>query len=103
RSVMDFYKIPLSELIVVHDDLDIDFGKFKIQTGIGPKVHNGVNSIEDHMGSKEFVRVRIGINDPQAREVGFSGEEFVLQNFTEAQLTCLTEDIFPEINNELIK
>jgi len=46
RKVMDFYKLGIGEVVVVHDDLDIAFGEYKIQKEKGPKVHNGLKSVE---------------------------------------------------------
>lgn len=71
----------LQDLYVVHDDLDIELGKFKISFGKGPKVHNGLNSIYEQLGTKDFWHVRIGIDNRAA--IGFkgTGEDYVLQNF----------------------
>lgn len=67
------------ELWVAHDDLDIRLGEYKIQKGKGPKVHGGVNSIEQRVGSKGFYRVRLGIDN---RVLAIKGEEYVLQRFS---------------------
>lgn len=61
-AVVNFYKIDLDDLWVVHDDLDIAFGEYKIQKGKGPKIHNGVNDIEEKLGSKDFWRLRLGVD-----------------------------------------
>lgn len=74
-------KVPyLPNLYVVHDDLDIPLGKFKICQK-GPKVHNGLKSIYEQIGKKDFWHVRIGIDNRE--EIGFKGmgEEYVLQNW----------------------
>src|SRR3989344_3218324 len=63
QKIINFYKIDLQDLYVVHDDLDIRLGEYKIQFGKGPKVHNGVSSIEQALGTKDFWRVRIGIDN----------------------------------------
>ncbi len=63
QSLVQFYKVDLNDLYVVHDDLDIKLGEYKIQLGKGPKVHNGVNSIEQALGNKDFWRVRVGIDN----------------------------------------
>lgn len=73
-----------SDLFVVHDDLDLALGSYKIQKGKGPRKHGGVLSIEKGLGTKDFWRVRIGVdNRGQSLEVGrkVSGEEYVLENF----------------------
>lgn len=90
RKIVDFYKIPVtgnqlpedSRLWVVHDDLDIKLGEYKIQLGIGPKVHNGVTSVEQAMGTKAFWRVRVGIdNRVTSDKLQVTGEEYVLMPF----------------------
>lgn len=68
-------------LYVVHDDLDIELGKFKISFGKGPKVHNGLKSIYEQMGTKDFWHVRVGIDNRMKTGFRGTGEEYVLQNF----------------------
>src|SRR3989304_5017921 len=52
-KLASFYKIPTSKIFVFHDDLDIRLGEYKISKGVGPKVHNGVNSVEEKMGKRD--------------------------------------------------
>lgn len=87
------------DLIVVHDDLDIPLGKFKIQKGIGPKLHNGIASIEQHLKTKDFLRVRIGV-DSRTPENHIDGESYVLQNFLPEEKTII-QRLFSEIYNRL--
>lgn len=73
----------LGDLYIVHDDLDIKLGEYKIQQGVGPKVHGGVNSVEQTVGNKDFWRIRIGIeNRIMNNESRIMGEEYVLQKFS---------------------
>ena len=81
KKLVDQYNLDLSNLYIVHDDLDIPLGSYKIQFGTGPKVHNGVSSTEETLGTKDFWRVRIGV-DNRKIEDRMLGEEYVLQNFT---------------------
>jgi PTH1 family peptidyl-tRNA hydrolase len=69
----------MSNLWVIHDDLDIPFGKIKISFGRGSAGHKGVQSIIDEIGTKDFVRFRIGIGK---KEVGIRKKEFVLEKFS---------------------
>jgi len=62
-----YYKIDLSDIIVIHDDMDLDFGKIKIVQGRGHGGHNGVRSIIDSFGKKECIRVRVGVGHPGGR------------------------------------
>ncbi len=81
KEQIDKYKLDISNLYIVHDDLDILLGSYKIQFGRGPKDHNGISSVDSELGSKNYWHVRIGVDmrDPQNRVLG---EEYVLQNFT---------------------
>ncbi len=91
--------LPEGELYLVHDDLDIKLGEYKIQKGVGPKVHNGVESIENQLGHKDFWRIRIGIDnrDPNNR---ISGEEYVLQKFTTGEIDIL-KGVYDEITKTI--
>lgn len=79
KRMVDFYKIKMDDLWVIHDDLDINLGEYKKQKGVGPKVHNGVNSVEEMLGRKNFWRVRVGVENRGGERV--RGEEYVLANF----------------------
>jgi len=98
---VNFYKIKPEDLFVVHDDLDIPIGQWKIQLGVGPKVHNGVNSVEEALGTENFWRIRIGV-DNRAQGTGHRvpGEQYVLQDFTKEEVKILEEE-FPKILKEL--
>lgn len=71
-------------LYIVHDDLDIPLGQYKIQEGKGPKLHYGIQSIDEALGTRHYWRVRVGVDnrDPSNR---VHGEEYVLQDFTEEE------------------
>jgi peptidyl-tRNA hydrolase, PTH1 family len=99
-SLTTYYKIPTTNLFVVHDDLDIPLGKYKIQKGVGPKVHNGVNSIEESLGTKDFWRVRIGI-DNRAPDIRTSGDQYTLEKFEDEEISKL-ESTFEIITKDLI-
>jgi len=75
------YSLPPNALYVIHDDLDIELGKFKISFGKGPKVHNGLRSIYEQLGTKDFWHVRIGIDNRLKTGFKGTGEEYVLENF----------------------
>lgn len=93
KKCMDFYKIALEDVTIIHDDLDIAFGHFKIQLAKGPKVHNGITSVESSLQSSEFLRVRIGVEN---RTAPISGSEYVLQDFTQEEHSQL-EVIFSQV------
>lgn len=93
RSLISSYpKISNSDLYIVHDDLDIPLGSYKIQFGKGPKVHGGISSIEKALKTKAFWRVRVGVEN---RAGGFriAGETYVLQNFRKDELEIINKMI----------
>jgi PTH1 family peptidyl-tRNA hydrolase len=63
-----FYKVPLQQIVVCHDELDLVAGKVRIKTGGGVAGHNGLRSIAEQLGSPDFKRVRIGIGHPGDKE-----------------------------------
>ncbi len=92
-------KLEIKNLVVVHDDLDIPLGKFKIQKGQGPRLHNGINSIENTLGSKDFWRIRIGV-DNRKPDNWTNGEAYVLENFTPEEKEIIIQT-FPQIYSRL--
>ena len=77
-AAMSFYKIPLDDIVVIHDELDLRPGKVRVKRGGGNAGHNGLRSIDAMIGP-DFWRVRIGIGHPGIRELV---HPYVLQNFT---------------------
>ena len=96
RELIEYFKIEASDVIVFHDDLDIDFGKVKAKFGGSSAGHNGIASIDKFIG-KDYSRVRIGIGKPKEKiEVG----DFVLQNFDEDEMLSI-EKISTNINDAI--
>ena len=82
REVIEYFKIDAEDVMVFHDDLDIDFGKIKAKFGGSSAGHNGIESIDKFIG-KDYSRIRIGIGKPTENiEVG----DYVLQNFNEDEI-----------------
>jgi PTH1 family peptidyl-tRNA hydrolase len=77
-----FYSVSPADVIVIHDDLDIDFGKIRLKLGGGEGGHNGLRSAANALGTKDFQRVRIGIGRPPGRK---DPAAFVLEQFTAAE------------------
>lgn len=91
--------LELSNLWIVHDDLDIRLGEYKLQLGKGPKLHKGILSIENELDGDTFWRIRIGVdNRGQGRRE--SGEEYILQDFTQEELKILNQ-VFFKITKDL--
>ncbi|OGK51688.1 aminoacyl-tRNA hydrolase [Candidatus Roizmanbacteria bacterium RIFCSPLOWO2_01_FULL_41_22] len=99
KKLTTYYSLLTTNLYVVHDDLDIPLGKFKIQAGVGPKVHNGLDSIEKALGTKDFWRIRIGVDNRGALNRQ-AGEQYVLSNFIKEETTELNS-IFETIHHQL--
>lgn len=98
-KIINYYSQDSNNLYVAHDDLDLVLGEYKIQKGKGPKVHGGINSIEERLGAKDFWRIRIGVDnrDPDNR---IKGEEYVLQKFSKEEKEKL-EPVIKKIASEL--
>ncbi|MGH3152810.1 MAG: aminoacyl-tRNA hydrolase [Streptosporangiaceae bacterium] len=77
-----FYKIPPERLVVVHDELDVPFGTLRLKLGGGAGGHNGLRSITQALGTREYYRVRFGIGRPPGR---MDPAAFVLRDFTAAE------------------
>lgn len=73
-----FYKVPLEQIIVIHDELDIDFGVLRLKRGGGEGGHNGLRSISQSLGTKDYLRVRLGIGRPPGRQ---DPADYVLADF----------------------
>ena len=79
-----FYSIAPGDVIVIHDELDIDFSKVRLKLGGGEGGHNGLRSVANALGSKDFQRVRIGIGRPPGRK---DPAAFVLEPFSSTERT----------------
>ena len=81
RELIEYFKINIDDVIVFHDDLDIDFGKIKAKFGGSDAGHNGIASIDKFIG-KEYSRVRVGIGKPDKK---ISVSDYVLNNFNDEE------------------
>lgn len=81
-----FYSVPPGRIVVIHDELDIDFGRIRLKVGGGEGGHNGLRSVASALSSKDFQRVRIGVGRPPGRK---DPAAFVLEAFTAAERTEL--------------
>jgi PTH1 family peptidyl-tRNA hydrolase len=81
-SVLRYYGVPVSALIVVHDDLDLGLGTIRLKRGGGEGGHNGLRSISQSLGSRDYLRARFGIGRPPGR---MDPADFVLRRFSAAE------------------
>ena len=96
RELIEYFKIDAEEVIVFHDDLDVEFGKIKVKVGGSSAGHNGIASIDKFIG-KDYSRVRIGIGKPK---VNMEIADYVLQNFDEDELLGI-EKISKDITDSI--
>ncbi|MFA1545219.1 aminoacyl-tRNA hydrolase [Actinomadura chokoriensis] len=90
KGLLDFYKVPLERLIVVHDELDIPFGAVRLKQGGGDNGHNGLRSVTKSLAAKEYLRVRFGVGRPPGR---MDAAAFVLKDFSAAERKELELDV----------
>ena len=88
QGLANFYKLPLENLLVAHDDLDIPFGTIRMRPGGGPGGQKGVASTIERLGTKDFARLRLGIGRPPGR---MDPSAYVLQDFSRDETKILSE------------
>lgn len=94
-AALSYYKLTPAELTVIHDDLDIELGKFKISADRGSAGHKGVQSIISRLKTKNFKRFRIGIKTPALEKIPV--DKFVLKKFGKEEMKIIKEVIVREI------
>jgi PTH1 family peptidyl-tRNA hydrolase len=82
RSALTYWKIAVEDLLVVHDDIDLPFGRLRVQVGGGSGGHNGVRSVESALRTREFSRLKIGVGRPPG---SMDPSDFVLRRFRKAE------------------
>ncbi len=90
QLLTSYYKIPSTDLIVIHDDLDLVLGKIKVRLGGAAGGHHGVESIINTLGTDQFNRLRLGIGNDRShsgehKRIAFNAEHFVLEPFVPAE------------------
>ena len=93
QAVVQFYKIAPDNILVLHDELDVDFGNIRLRQGGSSAGHNGIKSVTQYIG-EDYGRIRIGVGPKKPARI--KSESFVLQNFSEEeqeQLPNLTREV----------
>ena len=80
RALLDYYKIPITNLIVLHDEIDQGFGAIKIHRNRGAGGHNGIKSLNEQLGTQDYVRLKLGVGRPSHPKMDVAA--YVLQNFS---------------------
>ena len=94
HAIKEYYKLGIEDIIVIHDDIDLPFGTVKFKIGGGHGGHNGLKSIDSHIG-KEYIRVRIGVGKPKDKA---DVANYVLDNFSKEEINRLPDIITHTIN-----
>ena len=81
-SLRDFFKVPVGRIVAVHDELDIPYAAVRLKLGGGDNGHNGLRSLSSSLGSRDYLRVRVGIGRPPGRQ---DPADFVLKDFSAAE------------------
>lgn len=87
-ALRTYYKIPDDQIVVLHDELDLQFGTVRLKLGGGNNGHNGLRSVTAALGSRDYYRIRIGIGRPPGR---MDPADFVLRDFSAAERKELPE------------
>lgn len=101
RKFVDFYKIPVSDILIIHDDLDLAVGTYKIKQKGSSGGHNGLKNIELHLGTQEYKRIKIGISNNKMIDT----KDYVLGRLSKEETKELEsiEDIVLTILNDYFK
>jgi PTH1 family peptidyl-tRNA hydrolase len=82
KAALAYHKTELAEMLAIHDDIDLEFGRLRIQVGGGTGGHNGIRSMERSLGTREFSRLKVGVGRPPGRQ---DPAQYVLERFSKAQ------------------
>ena len=101
QALINFYKLSPEDILVIHDDIDIILGKYKLATDSSSAGHNGIQNIIDILGTKKFNRIRIGVAGKNYDKKKLGLCDFVLQNFEEKEMKTILEDMTSEVMKEI--
>lgn len=87
QKIVRFYKVDLNDLLVIHDDVDLPLGEFKLKKSSGSAGHHGVEDIFAKLGTEDFWRLRVGVGRPDDNR--FDIEAYVLEQFTKDEVSVL--------------
>lgn len=95
KKISNFFNIEPEDILIIHDDSDLNIGSFKLQIGKNPAGHHGIESVVSHLGTKDFWRLRIGIR-PENENGRQKAGDFVLKKISKQELTII-EKMLPKI------
>lgn len=82
KAALAYHKTELADMLAIHDDIDLEFGRLRLQVGGGTGGHNGIKSMERSLGTREFSRLKMGVGRPPGRQ---DPAQYVLERFPKAQ------------------
>ena len=88
-QIMKYFDIDIKDILVIHDDLDLEFGTYKLKKNSSSGGHNGIKSIIKHLNSEDFLRLKIGINTAKKNDV----IDFVLGKFSKKELALFNTNV----------
>ena len=88
QALMNFYRVMAKDIVVVHDDKDIPVGEIRVQANRGAAGHNGIKSIIESIGTKDFTRIRVGVGPAAPQKIEIISD-FVLNKFTKEEFNIL--------------
>lgn len=101
REIVHFYKVNVeTDLLILHDEIDLRFGFWKEVFDSRAAGHNGIKSIIEELGTQKFHRIRIGIEGRKSRSE-VPTDEYVLQRFSQGELDTLGSAVFPKVNEAI--
>lgn len=105
-SLAIHFKLSAADIHIIHDDLDIKLGEYKIQKGKGPRDHKGLLSIYERLGTKDFWHVRVGVENRGKSQIAnyglrIPGKDYVLQKFTDDELSIIKR-VISEVADDLM-
>ncbi len=83
-ATMNYFNVKIDKIVIVHDDIDLPLGQIRLSKNSGAGGHNGIKSIIEHLGSKDFIRLRIGISN-ELSKTSIATEKFVLGKFSDTE------------------
>lgn len=86
-AALEYYRETPDNLIVIHDEIELPFGEYRVKFGGGHKGHNGIRSILQHINSPDFHRLRFGVGRPDNPQIGVA--DYVLSNFTQDEMRAI--------------
>jgi peptidyl-tRNA hydrolase, PTH1 family len=98
-AAMKYYKVKLEDIVVAHDDIDLLLGKYKVSVDSSSAGHNGAQNVIDILGTKNFTRLRIGVDNRGNKKI--PTEKYVLGKFSVAEMKIISK-LLPEISENIL-